>query len=144
TEETIIARVGEGIVNAIGSAESHYDVLKNPQSVSELVLSKGLDAQTAFDILSIDIADITIGKNVGAGLQSEQAEAERKVAQARAESRKSMAKAAEQENKAKRVEAGAKIPLAIAGACERGQLGIMEYTKLKHMQPDTEMRMALA
>lgn len=144
TEETVIARVGEGIVNAIGAAETHYDVLKNPQSVSELVLGKGLDAQTAFEILSIDIADITVGKNVGAGLQSEQAQADMKVAQARAEGRKAMAIAAEQEYKAKLIEAEAKIPLAIAAAFERGQLGIMDYTKLKNLQADTEMRMALA
>ena len=144
TEETIIARVGEGIVNAIGSAESHYDVLKNPQSVSELVLSKGLDAQTAFEILSIDIADIHVGKNVGAVLQSEQALADMKVAQARAEGRKSMAVALEQEYKAKLVEAEGKIPLAIATAFERGQLGIMDYTRLKNMQADTTMRLSIA
>ncbi len=144
TEETIIARVGEGIVNAIGSAESHYDVLKNPQSVSELVLSKGLDAQTAFEILSIDIADIHVGKNVGAVLQSEQALADMKVAQAKAEGRKSMAIALEQEYKAKLVEAEGKIPLAIASAFERGQLGIMDYTRLKNMQADTTMRLAIA
>jgi uncharacterized protein YqfA (UPF0365 family) len=144
TEETIIARVGEGIVNAIGSAETHYDVLKNPQSVSELVLSKGLDAQTAFEILSIDIADIHVGKNVGALLQSEQALADMKVAQARAEGRKAMAIALEQEYKAKVVEAESKIPLAIASAFERGQLGIMDYNRLKNIQADTEMRLALA
>ncbi|MBS0586019.1 MAG: flotillin-like protein FloA [Verrucomicrobia bacterium] len=144
TEETIIARVGEGIVNAIGSAETHYDVLKNPQSVSELVLSKGLDAQTAFEILSIDIADIHVGKNVGALLQSEQALADMKVAQARAEGRKAMAVALEQEYKAKVVEAESKIPLAIASAFERGQLGIMDYNRLKNIQADTEMRLALA
>lgn len=144
TEETIIARVGEGIVNAIGSAKSHYDVLKNPQAVSELVLSKGLDAQTAFEILSIDIADITVGSNVGAGLQSEQAMADMKVAQAKAEGRKSMAIALEQEYKAKIKDAEAKIPLAIARAFERGQLGIMDYNKLKNIEADTQMRMALA
>ncbi len=144
TEETIIARVGEGIVNAIGSAESHYDVLKNPQGVSELVLSKGLDAQTAFEILSVDIADITVGSNVGAVLQSEQAMADMKVAQARAEGRKAMAIAQEQEYKAKIKEAEAQIPLAIAKAFERGQLGILDYTKLKNIEADTKMRMALA
>lgn len=144
TEETIIARVGEGIVNAIGSAGSHYDVLKNPQAVSELVLSKGLDAQTAFEILSIDIADITVGSNVGAVLQSEQAMADMKVAQARAEGRKSMAIALEQEYKAKIKESEAKIPLAIAAAFERGQLGIMDYNQLKNIEADTKMRMALA
>ncbi len=144
TEETIIARVGEGIVNAIGSAESHYDVLKNPQAVSELVLSKGLDAQTAFEILSIDIADITVGSNVGAVLQSEQAMADMKVAQAKAEGRKAMAVALEQEYKAKIKDAESQIPLAIAHAFERGQLGIMDYNRLKNIEADTKMRMALA
>lgn len=144
TEETIIARVGEGIVNAIGSADSHYDVLQSPHSVSETVLHKGLDKQTAFEILSIDIADITVGKNVGAVLQSEQALADMKVAQARAEGKKSMAIALEQENKAKLVEAEARIPEAIASAFERGQLGIMEYQKLNNVMADTEMRRAIA
>ena len=144
TEETVIARVGEGIVNAIGSAPSHYDVLKNPQAVSELVLSRGLDAQTAFEILSIDIADITVGSNVGAVLQSEQAMADMKVAQAKAEERKSMAIALEQEYVAKIKEAEAQIPLAIARAFERGQLGIMDYNKIKNVEADTKMRMALA
>lgn len=144
TEDTVIARVGEGIVNAIGSAESHYDVLKNPQAVSELVLSKGLDAQTAFEILSIDIADITVGSNVGAVLQSEQAMADMKVAQAKAEERKSMAIALEQEYAAAIKDAEAKIPLAIANAFERGQLGIMDYNKIKNVEADTKMRMALA
>lgn len=144
TEETIVARVGEGIVNAIGSAESHYDVLKNPQSVSELVLSKGLDAQTAFEILSIDIADITVGSNVGAVLQSEQAQADMKVAQAKAEGRKAMAIALEQEYRAKLIEAESRIPLAIASAFERGQMGIMDYNHLKNIQADTKMRLALA
>lgn len=144
TEDTIVARVGEGIVTAIGASDSHYDVLKNPQGVSELVLGKGLDAQTAFEILSIDIADINVGKNVGAGLQSEQALADMKVAQAKAEGRKAMAVALEQEYKAKCVEAEAQIPLAIAKAFEMGNLGIMDYTRLKNMQADTEMRMAIA
>lgn len=144
TEETIIARVGEGIVTAIGAADSHYDVLKNPQSVSEVVLAKGLDAQTAFEILSIDIADITVGKNVGAVLQSEQAQADMKVAQARAEGRKAMAIAQEQEFRAQLVEAEAKIPLAIANAFERGQLGIMDYKRLKLLEADTDMRLAIA
>lgn len=144
TEETIIARVGEGIVNAIGSADSHYDVLQNPQSVSDTVLHKGLDRQTAFEILSIDIADITVGKNVGAVLQSEQAQADMKVAQAKAEGKKSMAIALEQENKAKLVEAEARIPVAIASAFEKGQLGIMDYQKMKNIMADTDMRLALA
>ncbi|MCH9621434.1 MAG: hypothetical protein S4CHLAM20_08540 [Chlamydiia bacterium] len=144
TEETIIARVGEGIVNAIGSADSHYDVLQNPHSVSETVVQKGLDRQTAFEILSIDIADITVGKNVGAVLQSEQALADMKVAQAKAEGKKSMAIALEQENKAKLIEAEARIPDAIAAAFEKGQLGIMDYQKIKNIMADTDMRMALA
>ena len=144
TEETIIARVGEGIVNAIGSAESHYDVLMNPQAISEAILSKGLDAQTAFEILSIDIADINVGSNVGAVLQSEQAQADMKVAQAKAEGRKAMAIALEQEQKAKLVEAEARIPLAIAIAFEKGQLGVMDYNMLKNMQADTRMKMAFS
>jgi uncharacterized protein YqfA (UPF0365 family) len=144
TEETIIARVGEGIVNAIGSAESHYDVLESPQKVSKAVIAKGLDSNTAFEILSIDIADINVGSNVGAVLQSEQALADMKVAQAKAEGKKSMAIALEQENRAKLVEAEARIPEAIALAFERGQLGIMDYQKLKNLMADTEMRMALA
>ncbi len=144
TEETIIARVGEGIVNAIGSADSHYDVLQNPHSVSETVIGKGLDRQTAFEILSIDIADITVGKNVGAVLQSEQALADMKVAQANAEGKKAMAVAYEQENRAKLVEAEARIPIAIAAAFERGHLGIMDYQRMKNMMADTDMRLALA
>jgi uncharacterized protein YqfA (UPF0365 family) len=144
TEETIIARVGEGIVNAIGSAESHYDVLVNPQAISEAVLNKGLDAQTAFEILSIDIADIKVGSNVGAVLQSEQALADMKVAQAKAEGRKAMAIALEQEQKAKLVEAESRIPLAIAAAFEKGQLGIMDYNVLKNIQADTQMKMAIS
>jgi uncharacterized protein YqfA (UPF0365 family) len=144
TEETIIARVGEGIVNAIGSAESHYDVLKNPQAISEAVLGKGLDAQTAFEILSIDIADINVGSNVGAVLISEQAQADMKVAQAKAEGRKAMAVALEQEYKAKLVEAESKIPLAIASAFEKGNLGVMDYNMLKNLQADTRMKMAIS
>jgi uncharacterized protein YqfA (UPF0365 family) len=144
TEETIIARVGEGIVNAIGSAESHYDVLTSPQTISEAVLNKGLDAQTAFEILSIDIADINVGSNVGAVLQSEQALADMKVAQAKAEGRKAMAVALEQEHKAKLVEAEARIPLAIAIAFEKGQLGVMDYNMMKNMQADTRMKMAFS
>lgn len=143
TEETIIARVGEGIVNAIGSANSHYDVLKNPQSVSELVLSKGLDTGTAFAILSIDIADINVGNNVGASLQSQQAQADMKVAQANAESRKAMAIAKEQENRAKVVEAEAKVPMAIANAFESGKLGIMDYNRLENISAETGLFKAL-
>lgn len=144
TEETIIARVGEGIVSVIGSSESHYCVLKDPQKVSESVLEKGLDSQTAFEILSIDIADINVGCNVGAKLQTEQAMADTKVAQAKAEERRSMAVALEQEYKAKVVEAESKIPLAIATAFEKGQLGIMDYNKLKNLQADTTMRLAFS
>lgn len=144
TEETIIARVGEGIVNAIGSAESHHEVLANPQSVSELVLSKGLDAQTAFEILSIDIADINVGSNIGATLQSDQALADMKVAQAKAEGRKAMAVAEEQEFSAKVKAAEAKIPQAIAAAFEKGNLGILDYYRLKNIQADTKMRSAFA
>lgn len=144
TEETIIARVGEGIVNAIGSASSHHEVLSNPQSVSELVLSKGLDAQTAFEILSIDIADINVGSNIGAILQSDQALADMKVAQAKAEGRKAMAIAEEQEYSARVKQAEAQIPLAIAKAFEKGNLGVMDYYKLKNVQADTQMRNAFA
>ena len=144
TEETIIARVGEGIVDAIGSAKTHYDVLKSPHNVSERVLLKGLDQNTAFEILSIDISDITVGQNIGAELQSKQALADMQVAQARAEGKKAMAVALEQENRAKLVEAEARIPIAIALAFERGQLGIMDYQKLKNLMADTDMRLALA
>ncbi|MCH9611880.1 MAG: hypothetical protein S4CHLAM102_03540 [Chlamydiia bacterium] len=144
TEETVIARVGEGIVNAIGSADSHFDVLKAPQSISEAVLEKGLDDQTAFEILSIDIADITVGSNIGASLQTDQAAADMKVARAKAESRKSQAIALEHEYKAKIKENEAKIPLAIARAFENGNLGIMDYYKMGNIQADTKMRDALS
>lgn len=144
TEETVIARVGEGIVNAIGSAESHYDVLKAPQAISEAVLAKGLDDQTAFEILSIDIADITVGNNIGAKLQADQAAADTQVARAKAESRKSQAIALEQEYSAKVKENEAKIPLAIAHAFESGRLGVMDYYRLNNLQADTEMRKSLA
>ncbi len=144
TEETIIARVGEGIVNAIGSASSHHEVLANPQSVSELVLSKGLDAQTAFEILSIDIADLNVGSNIGAILQSDQALADMKVAQAKAEGRKAMAIAEEQEYSARVKQAEAQIPLAMAKAFESGNLGVMDYYRLKNIQADTQMRTSFA
>lgn len=144
TEDTIIARVGEGIVTAIGSADSHYDVLQDPHRVTEEVMKKGLDSRTAYEILSIDIADITVGSNVGAVLQIEQAKANKEEAQAQAESKKAMAVALEQEKKALLVEAEAKIPLAIAQAFDRGQLGIMDYQKLKNIIADTDMRMSLA
>ena len=146
-EETVLARVGEGIVSSIGSAESHKSVLENPESISKLVLSKGLDAGTAFEILSIDIADIDIGKNIGAVLQIDQANADKNIAQARAEERRAMAVALEQEMKAKAQEARAKvieaeteIPLAMAEAFRSGNLGVMDYYKMKNIQADTQMR----
>jgi len=147
TEETIIARVGEGIVTTIGSAKTHKEVLENPDLISKRVLEKGLDSGTAFEILSIDIADVDVGRNIGASLQTDQAEADKKVAQARAEQRRAMAiaqeqemKARTQENRAKVVEAEAQIPQAIADAFRSGNLGIMDYYRLKNIQADTEMR----
>src|SRR3990167_1898385 len=144
TEETIIARVGEGIVNAIGSAETYTDVLQSPQRISQLVLGRGLDAQTAFEILSIDIADIMVGANVGEQLRADQAESDKTIAQARAEQRRAMGVALDQENtakvtemKAKVVEAEAQIPLAIAEAFQKGRIGVFEYYKLKNLQADT-------
>ncbi len=150
-EETIIARVGEGIVTAIGSSETHKNILENPEKISKLVLSKGLDAGTAFEILSIDIADIDIGANIGAKLTAEKAEADLKVADARAEERRAMAVALEQEMKAKAeearakvIEAEAQIPQAIAEAFRSGNLNIGDYYRLKNMQADTEMRQSFA
>ena len=150
-EETVLARVGEGIVSSIGSAESHKSVLENPDSISKLVLTKGLDAGTAFEILSIDIADIDIGKNIGAVLQIDQANADKNIAQARAEERRAMAVALEQEMKAKAQEARAKvieaeteIPLAMAEAFRSGNLGVMDYYKMKNIQADTQMREEIA
>jgi uncharacterized protein YqfA (UPF0365 family) len=147
TEETIIARVGEGIVTTIGSAATYKDVLENPDSISKNVLSKGLDAGSAFEILSIDIADVDVGKNVGADLQASQAEADLKVAQAKAEGRRAMAVAQEQEMKAraqemraKVIEAEAQIPLAISQAFREGKLGVMDYYNLRNIQADTSMR----
>jgi uncharacterized protein YqfA (UPF0365 family) len=147
TEETIIARVGEGIVTTIGSAETYKHVLENPDSISKNVLAKGLDAGTAFEILSIDIADVDVGKNVGAELQASQAEADLKVAQAKAETRRAMAVAQEQEMKAKAqemrakvIEAEAQVPMAIAHAFKEGKLGVMDYYNLRNIQSDTEMR----
>ncbi len=146
-EETVLARVGEGIVSSIGSAESHKEVLENPDKISKVVLEKGLDAGTAFEILSIDIADIDVGKNIGAVLQMDQANADKNIAQAKAEERRAMAVALEQENKAKIQEARAKVvlaeadvPLAIAEAFRNGNLGVMDYYKLKNIQADTDMR----
>ena len=150
-EETVLARVGEGIVSSIGSAESHKLVLENPDSISKVVLNKGLDSGTAFEILSIDIADIDIGKNIGAVLQMDQAEADKNIAQARAEERRAMAVAQEQEMKAKAqearakvVEAEAQIPLDMAEAFRTGNLGIMDYYKIKNIQADTDMRENIA
>ncbi len=146
-EETILARVGEGIVTAIGSAETHKQVLENPDSISKLVLSKGLDSGTAFEILSIDIADIDVGKNIGAQLQMDQANADKNIAQAKAEERRAMAVAQEQEMKAKAqearakvIEAEAEVPLAMAEAFRNGNLGVMDYYRMKNIQADTEMR----
>lgn len=150
-EETIIARVGEGIVTTVGSAESHKEVLENPDSISHVVLSKGLDSGTAFEILSIDIADVDVGRNVGANLQTEQAEADKRIAQAKAEERRAMAVAQEQEMlakvqemRAKVVEAEAQVPLSIAKAFEEGHLGVMDYYRMKNIQSDTEMRSAIS
>ena len=146
-EETVLARVGEGIVSSIGSSNSHKQVLENPDSISKLVLAKGLDAGTAFEILSIDIADIDIGKNIGAVLQMDQANADKNIAQAKAEERRAMAVAEEQENvalaqkmKAKVIEAEAEVPLAMAEAFRSGNLGIMDYLKMKNIEADTTMR----
>ncbi|WP_404443782.1 flotillin-like protein FloA [Sutcliffiella horikoshii] len=146
-EETVIARVGEGIVSTIGSAIDHKKVLENPDMISQTVLSKGLDAGTAFEILSIDIADIDIGKNIGAELQTDQAEADKKIAQAKAEERRAMAVAQEQEMRArveemraKVVEAEAEVPLAMAEALRSGNIGVMDYMNIKNITADTEMR----
>ena len=141
-EETILARVGEGIVSSIGSSESHKTVLENPDSISKLVLRKGLDAGTAFEILSIDIADIDIGKNIGAFLQMDQAQADKNIAQAKAEERRAMAVALEQEMKAKAQEA--EVPKAMADAFRTGNLGVMDYYKMKNIEADTSMREAIA
>jgi uncharacterized protein YqfA (UPF0365 family) len=151
TEETVIARVGEGIVSAIGSSESHKDVLENPDKISKAVLAKGLDANTAFEIMSIDIADVDVGVNVGAQLQADQAEADKKRFQAEAEKRRAMAIAQEQEMKAKVEEnralvvlAEAEIPKAIADAFRNGSLGVMDYYRLRNVQADTSMRERIA
>ena len=151
TEETIIARVGEGIVSAIGSSEDHYHVLANPDRISKQVLAKGLDSQTAFQIVSIDIADIDVGDNIGARLQAEQAEADMRVSRAKAETARAAAVAREQEmtalvaeNRAKVVLAEAEIPQAIAHAFREGRLGIMDFYNLRNVQADTEMRNAIA
>jgi uncharacterized protein YqfA (UPF0365 family) len=150
-EETVLARVGEGIVSSIGSADSHKAVLENPDSISKVVLAKGLDSGTAFEILSIDIADIDIGKNIGAELQMDQANADKNIAQAKAEERRAMAVAAEQEMKAKAeearanvIQAEAEIPKAIGEAFRSGNLGIMDYYRYKNIQADTSMRESIA
>ncbi|SET41409.1 Uncharacterized protein YqfA, UPF0365 family [Natronincola peptidivorans] len=150
-EETIIARVGEGIVTTVGSAGTHKDVLENPDLISRTVLSKGLDAGTAFEILSIDIADIDIGRNIGAQLQTDQAEADKRIAQAKAEERRAMAvakeqemKAAVQEMRAKVVEAEAEVPKAMATALREGNLGVMDYYNMKNVLADTNMREAIS
>ena len=150
-EETVLARVGEGIVSSIGSSASHKSVLENPDFISRVVLEKGLDAGTAFEILSIDIADIDVGKNIGAQLQMDQAEADKNIAQAKAEERRAMAVALEQEMKAKAQEARAKVilaevevPLAMAEAFRNGNLGVMDYYKMKNVMADTQMRESIA
>ncbi|MFQ6046161.1 MAG: flotillin-like protein FloA [Gemmatimonadales bacterium] len=150
-EETILARVGEGIVSTIGSADSHKAVLENPDDISKTVLAKGLDSGTAFEILSIDIADVDVGKNIGAELQTDQAEADKRIAQAKAEERRAMAVASEQEMKARTqemrarvVEAEAQVPLAMAEAFRAGNLGIMDYARYQNVVSDTEMRRSIA
>jgi len=150
-EDTILARVGEGIVASIGMSDSHADVLEKPDSISKVVLQKGLDAGTAFEILSIDIADIDIGKNIGAELQIDQANADKNIAQAKAEERRAMAVANEQEMKAKAqearakvIEAEAEVPRAMAEAFRKGNLGIMDYCKIKNIEADTTMRETIA
>jgi len=150
-EETILARVGEGIVSAIGSAETHKAVLENPDMISKTVLAKGLDAGTAFEILSIDIADVDVGKNIGAELQTDQAEADKRIAQAKAEERRALAVAMEQEFKAESqkqraqvIAAEAQVPLAIADAFRSGNLGVMDFQRYRNMQADTSMRASIA
>lgn len=150
-EETVLARVGEGVVSSIGSAKSHKEVLENPDSISKVVLGKGLDAGTAFEILSIDIADIDIGKNIGAVLQMDQANADKNIAQAKAEERRAMAVALEQENKAlaqemraKVIEAEAQVPKAMADAFQKGNMGIMDYMRIKNVESDTSMRRSIS
>jgi uncharacterized protein YqfA (UPF0365 family) len=149
-EETIIARVGEGIVTTIGSAETHKEVLENPDMISRTVLNKGLDSGTAYEILSIDIADVDIGKNIGAQLQTDQAEADKRIAQAKAEERRAMAVAKEQEMlaavqemRAKVVAAEAEVPLAMAEALRAGKLGVMDYLNMQNIKSDTEMRQSI-
>jgi uncharacterized protein YqfA (UPF0365 family) len=151
TEETVIARVGQGIVQAIGSTKSYKAVLENPERISQTVLGQGLEAQTAYEIVSIDIADIDVGENIGARLSADQAEADMRVAQAKAEQRRAAARAREQEevahiqeNRAKVVLAEAEVPMAIAESFRNGRLGLIDYYELKNVQADTRMRMAIA
>ncbi len=151
TEETIVARVGEGIVSAIGSCKRHTEVLENPDLISKMVLSRRLDSQTAFEIVSIDIADVDVGENIGARLQADQAEADMRVARAKAEGRRAMAVAEEQENialieesRAKVVEAEAEVPKAISQAFREGTLGVFDYYKMRNIRADTEMRASIA
>lgn len=150
-EETILARVGEGVVSTIGSSDNHKDVLENPDSISKTVLAKGLDAGTAFEILSIDIADVDVGKNIGAQLQTDQAEADKRIAQAKAEERRAMAVAREQEMRAyveemraKVVEAEAEVPKAMAEALRTGKIGVMDYMNMQNIMADTDMRDAIS
>jgi uncharacterized protein YqfA (UPF0365 family) len=143
-EETIIARVGEGMVSTIGSADNHKSVLENPDHISKHILSKGLDAGTAYEILSIDIADVDVGENIGAKLQIDQANADKQIAQAKAEERRAMAVALEQEMRAKVVEAESEVPRAMAEAFRQGNLGIMDYYRMQNLQADTDMRGSIA
>jgi uncharacterized protein YqfA (UPF0365 family) len=143
-EETVIARVGEGMVSTIGSAESHKAVLENPDHISKNILSRGLDAGTAYEILSIDIADVDVGQNIGAKLQIDQADADKQIAQAKAEERRAMAVALEQEMRARVVESEAEVPRAMAEAFRQGNLGIMDYYRMKNVQADSAMRDAIA
>jgi len=143
-EETVIARVGEGMVSTIGSAATHKDVLENPDHISKHILAKGLDAGTAYEILSIDIADVDVGENIGAKLQIDQANADKQIAQAKAEERRAMAVALEQEMRARVVEAESEVPRAMAEAFRQGNLGIMDYYRMKNVQADTAMREAIA
>ena len=150
-EQTVIARVGEGIVTTVGSSEEHTDVLENPDHISRTVLAKGLDAGTAFEILSIDIADVDVGRNIGAELMTDQAEADKKIAQARAEERRAMAVAKEQEMKAytqemqaKVVEAQAEVPQALSEALRQGHMGVMDYYNMNNIMADTKMRESLS
>jgi uncharacterized protein YqfA (UPF0365 family) len=143
-EETIIARVGEGMVSTIGSSPTHKDVLENPDHISKHILSRGLDAGTAYEILSIDIADVDVGENIGAKLQIDQANADKQIAQAKAEERRAMAVAQEQEMRARVVEAEAEVPRAMAEAFRQGNLGILDYYRMRNVQADTDMRSSIA